>query len=82
MKWQEIVMRYLSEASRKEAGYKSMAKSAGLSTGGAKAEIHKLERKGTIRDIKKRAKGATNPKAYLYGTERKILKQHAAKIGR
>ena len=79
-------MRYLSEArkSRKEAGYKAMAKRTGLSTGGAKAEIHKLERKGTIADIKKRSHGAkiTNPKAYLYGTEAKILKQHAKKIGR
>jgi hypothetical protein len=67
------------EESRKSAGYKAMAKSAGTSVEDTKQELHKLKAKGVIADIKKRAKGATNPDAYLYGSERKILKAHAAK---
>jgi hypothetical protein len=67
------------EEATKESGYKALAHSAGGSVAGTKAELSKLKNKGVIADIKKRAKKATNPKAYLYGTERKILKQHFKK---
>ena len=70
------------EESRKSAGYKAMAKSAGTSVEDTKQELHKLKGKGVIADIKKRAKGADNPDAYLYGTERRILSQHAKKKNR
>ena len=67
------------EESRKSGGYKAMAKSAGTTEADTKQELHKLKGKGVLADIKKRAKGATNPEAYLYSTERRILKAHAAK---
>lgn len=86
MKWQEMVMRYLTEKSKAkvEAGHKAMAKSTGLSVGEEKRETSKLKKKGVIHDIEKRSKEGriTNPEAYKFGTERKILKQHAKKIGK
>lgn len=84
MDFKEIVKAYLREASKKERGYKAMSHSAGLSTSEGKKEMHKLKAQGTMEDIKKRARSGkvSNPNAYIYGTERKILKQHAAKMGR
>jgi len=78
-----MVRAYIAEA-RAGRGTKAMAKSAGLSVGAEKAEVHKLERRGVMSDIKKRARSGkiTNPEAYIYGTERKILKQHAKKMGK
>jgi hypothetical protein len=81
MKFKDLVKKYIQEASRKEAGYKSLSHSAGLSTAEGKKELKKLKDKGVIADLKKRAKKASNPDAYLYGTERKILKAKAKKIG-
>jgi hypothetical protein len=77
MQFRDMVKIYLEAT--KLGGYKAMAHSAGGSVAGTKAELHKLKGKGVISDLKKRAKGKNNPKAYLYGTERKILKQHFAK---
>jgi hypothetical protein len=85
MPFKDMVKSFLNlneRASRKSRGIKAMASSAGLSPAEEKRETHKLESKGVMSDIKKRAKGATNPNAYIYGTERKILKQHAAKMRR
>jgi|WetSurMetagenome_2_1015567.scaffolds.fasta_scaffold37101_5 hypothetical protein len=76
-----MVRAYIAEA-RAGRGTKAMAKSVGLSVGAEKNEVHKLEKKGVMADIKKRASKADNPKAYLFGTERKILKAHAKKMGK
>lgn len=73
--------------SRKGTGYKAMATSVShetgkrISPGAMKGELESLKHRGIVGGIKKRSKGGKikNPRAYLYGTERKIAKQHFEK---
>jgi len=85
--WKDLVKAYLTErkkASGVKRGVKAMASRAGLSPAEEKREAHKLEKQGTMKDIKKRAHSGkvSNPNAYIFGTEAKIMKQHAAKMKR
>lgn len=82
MSFKDMVKAYLRERSGFGRGVKAMAKSAGISPAEEKKETHKLEKKGVMKGIKNRAKGASDPNAYIFGTERKIMKAHAAKMKR
>jgi hypothetical protein len=86
MSFKDLVKAYLTERKRGGAkrGVKAMASRAGLSPAEEKREAHKLEGNGTMAGIKKRAHSGkvSNPNAYIFGTEAKIMKQHAAKMKR
>jgi hypothetical protein len=81
MKFRDLVKDFLDEAksSKKDAGYKAMAKSAGTTPKDAKQELKKLDDEGVMADIKKRANKADNPDAYKWGTIRSIIKKHVKK---
>lgn len=81
MKFSEVTKLFIDEAksSKKDAGYKSMGKSAGTTASDAKQELKKLDKEGITADIKKRANKADNPEAYKWGTLRSIIKRHVKK---
>ena len=61
---------------RVEGGYKAMGTSAGVSKEKAKRYLKSKKVKDRMKDVKKRAKGARDPEAYIASVERKMLKGH------
>jgi hypothetical protein len=69
------------EEATTEGGYQAMASSVGSKKGTVKEYLKSKKMKSTMMKVKKEAskKGIKDKNAYIYGTERKILKQHLAK---